>query len=94
LALAVQVSTEKEAIMEFSTAMVLIGAIVLAFCAVYFVARNERVRRRVFCPQRQKLADIEVVRRYETQKPVHVRACTLFDDPRAVDCAEDCLKSV
>lgn len=80
--------------MDLSSGLLLIGAILVAFCAVYFVARNERIRRRVLCPRRHQLADIEVVRRFESKKPVRVRTCTLFDDPTRVNCPQDCLKIV
>jgi hypothetical protein len=80
--------------MDYSTGIWLIGAVLVAFCAVYFVARNERIKRRILCPRRQQLADIEVVRRYESKEPVRVRMCSLFDDPERVTCPQDCLKIV
>ena len=80
--------------MDYSTGLILIGAILVAFCAVYFVARNERIKRRVLCPRRRQLADIEVVRRYESKEPVRVRMCSLFEEPERVNCPQDCLKGI
>lgn len=80
--------------MESIEALVLIAAVVALFCAVFFVARNETVWRRVVCPRNGKTAEVQVVRRFEgKQKPVRIRSCSLFENPRKVDCAQDCLGS-
>lgn len=71
----------------------LAGAVVLLFAIVYLAARNEVVRRKLVCPRSGTIADVEVVRRYEKpDREVRVRSCSLFADPRRVECAGDCLK--
>lgn len=76
-------------------AIVVIAAVLVGFCAVYFAARNETVWRHVVCPLKGKPAEVEVVRRFEgRKKPVRIRSCDLLDDPRKVTCAQHCLKIV
>lgn len=79
--------------MDIIEAAVVVGAVLAAFCAVFFVARNETVWRRVVCPRTGKDAEVSLVRRYEEpRRPVRIRSCDLFEDPRKVDCEQECLK--
>ena len=81
--------------METVEAAVLILAVLAVFGAIFFVARNETIKRRLLCPRTGAMAEIEVLRRYEEPKrPIRVRSCTLFPDPRKVTCEQDCLKVV
>jgi len=81
--------------MNLTTGLIVAGAVLAVFCVLYFIARNEIVRRKVLCPHEAKVADVEVVRRFEgAHKPVRVRSCSLFEDPRDVTCDQDCLDIV
>ncbi|MHC4549243.1 MAG: hypothetical protein ACYTEZ_10750 [Planctomycetota bacterium] len=80
--------------METTEALLLVGAVLLVFAAVYFVARNEIVKRRLTCPRSGSTAEVEVLRRFEgRQKPVRVKSCSLFEDPKQVECEQDCLEA-
>jgi len=69
------------------------GAVLLLFALVYFVVRNEIVRRRLVCPRTGGVAEVEIVRRYEYPgREIRVRSCSLFADPRRVECEGDCLR--
>jgi len=75
--------------------VILIVAVLAVFGAIFFVARNETVKRKLLCPRTGALAEVEILRRYEEpNRPVKVRSCTLFANPREVTCAQDCLKIV
>jgi len=68
-------------------------AVTAAFLALYFVMRNERVRRLLSCPHRHETAEVELVQRYQKpEKPVRVTRCSLLADPTHVDCGQDCIK--
>jgi hypothetical protein len=70
-----------------------IVAVLLLFVILYFVARNEVVKRRVTCPRTGTTAEIDQIQRFEGEKrPVGVKRCDLLPDPDEVDCDEDCLK--
>jgi hypothetical protein len=78
--------------METTEAWLLIGAVLVVFFALYLVVRNEIVRRRLVCPRTGATAEVELVRRSEGRhKPVRVLSCSLFADPRQVDCGQDCI---
>jgi hypothetical protein len=67
-------------------------AVTVAFLALYFVMRNERVRRVLTCPVKHEVAEVELVQRYqEPEKPVRVTRCSLLADPTRVDCGQDCI---
>ena len=78
--------------MNATEAWLLIGAVLVLFFSLYLVVRNEIVRRRLVCPRTGATADVEILRRSEGRhQPVRVRSCSLFDDPKRVDCEQDCL---
>jgi len=78
--------------METTEAWLLIVAVLVVFLALYLVVRNEIVRRRLICPRTGATADVELVRRSEgVNKPVRIRSCSLFADPKRVECDQDCL---
>ena len=80
--------------MDVTSALIVLGAVLLLFGAVYFTARNEIVKVRLACPQRDTVADIDLKRRYEEpRKPVKVKSCNLLPDPANVDCGQDCIKN-
>jgi hypothetical protein len=67
-------------------------AVTVAFLALYFVMRNERVRRVLTCPVKHEVAEVELVQRYQKpEKPVRVTRCSLLADPSKVDCGQDCI---
>ena len=76
-------------------APILLAVAVLAlFTVIYFVARNERVRRRVLCPRSGEDAEVEMVQRFEgDKKPVSIKSCDQLPDPENVDCDQDCIRS-
>ena len=66
--------------------------VAVAFAALYFLGRNETVRRVLTCPLRKISAEIQIVQRYQRpDKPVRVKTCSLFADPRRVDCSQACI---
>ena len=72
--------------------LLVIAAILALFSILYFTLRNEIVRRNVTCPRTGGSAEVEVVRRSEGPcKPVRIRSCSLFDEPRCIECSQDCL---
>jgi len=77
--------------MEPLDAVWIIAAVSVVFGALYLAVRNEVTSRNVVCPRTGKTAAVDVVRRFESKRPVRIRACSLFDDPRKVTCAQDCL---
>jgi len=79
--------------MQMPGALVLIAAVVGLFLCLYAVARNEVVRRALTCPRTGERADVEVLQRFEgRRKPIRIKSCSLFADPRNVTCAQDCLR--
>jgi len=79
--------------METETALLLIGGVLLVFVVVFFVARNQVVKRRLTCPNKHAEADVEILERHDSGEPVHVKSCSLLDEPTRVDCPEDCIKT-
>ena len=71
--------------------LLLVGVLAL-FALVFFVARNEIVRRRLKCPRSGEIAELWVKRRFEGRRPLRVKSCDLLDDPTHVDCDQDCIK--
>lgn len=72
--------------------LLLIGGVVALSLIVFFVARNEIVRRRLTCPRKGQIADVEVKRRFSTGKELRVKSCTLLDEPTHVDCEQECIR--
>jgi len=72
-------------------AIAAIGAVALL---VYFLVRNAIVRRRTVCPRRGVSCEIEVLQRgfCGEGKPLRVESCTLFANPRRIECEEECLR--
>jgi len=67
-------------------------AVTAAFLVLYFVMRNERVRRVLRCPVKHEAAEVELVQRYQKpDQPVRVTRCSLLDDPTHVDCSQACI---
>lgn len=67
-------------------------AVTAAFLVLFFVMRNERVRRVLACPIKHEDAEVELVQRYQKpDKPVRVTRCSLLDDPTRVDCGQACI---
>ena len=80
--------------METTEAWLLIAAVSVVFLALYLVVRNEIVRRRLVCPKTGATADVELVRRSEGRhKSVRIRSCSLFADPRRVECEQECMNA-
>lgn len=81
--------------MQSADVILLLGGVLALFAIIYLMARNEVVKRRLVCPRTGAVADVEVVRRAERpQKEVRVRSCSLFADPRRVECSGECLARV
>ena len=79
--------------METTEAWLVIGAVLVVFLALYLVVRNEVVRRRLDCPRSGSSAEVELVRRSDgDHKPVRIRTCSEFADPKRVECEQDCLR--
>jgi hypothetical protein len=79
--------------MDISEVPLLIAGVLVLFAAVFFVARNEVVKRRLKCPRTGEDADVWVKRRVEgARKPLRIKSCSLLDDPTHVDCGQDCIK--
>jgi hypothetical protein len=67
-------------------------AVTAVFLAVFFLLRNERVRRLIACPIKHETAEIEVIQRYQKpDKLVRVKSCSLLADPNKVDCGQVCI---
>ena len=67
-------------------------AVTAAFLVLYFVMRNERVRRLLSCPVKHETAEVELVQRYQKpDQPVRVTRCSLLEDPTKVDCGQACI---
>jgi hypothetical protein len=79
--------------METNEALLLVGGVLLLFVVVFFVARNSLVKRRLTCPRHEEEADVEILERHDSGKPLKVKSCSLLPDPSHVDCDEDCIKS-
>ena len=72
----------------------LIGGVVALGSIVFFVARNEIVKKRLTCPRTGEEAEVCVQRRFEGRKDLRVKSCNLLDDPQTVDCEQACIKEV
>ena len=67
--------------------------IILIFSVAIFLGRNELVKRKLICPRKGIIADVGVVQRFQKpDKPVRVKHCNLLNDPKRVDCGQECLK--
>jgi hypothetical protein len=65
----------------------------MAFLALFFALRNERVRRLLVCPTRHESADVEIVQRYlRPDKPLKVKACSLLSGHKTIDCSQACIR--
>ena len=75
--------------------LISLAAIVVLALVVYFAVRHTVVKRHLLCPREQKCVDVEQVRRgfHGEGKAVRVKSCTVFDDPKKVECDQECLKN-
>jgi len=73
------------------TWLLIVGIVALG-SIVFFVARNEIVKKRLACPRTGEEAEVEVKRRFEGRKDLRVKSCSLLDDPTEVDCEQACIK--
>ena len=72
--------------------LLLLIPILALFSVLYFTLRNEVVWSNLACPLTGEQAEVEVVQRSEGRhKPVRIRSCSLFDEPRCVTCEQGCL---
>jgi len=70
-----------------------IPAVTAAFLVLFFLMRNERVRRVLFCPVKKVEAEVEIVQRYQDPgRALRVKSCNLLEDPQRVDCGQDCIR--
>jgi len=74
--------------------LITVGAITALFVLISLLVRNVVVRRRITCPHTQNPVDVEFVRRelHGETKARRVKSCSAFNDPRKVDCDQECLK--
>ena len=75
------------------TLFAVIGVLAV-FTGVYFLVRNVVVRKRLTCPEKHIDVDVKLVRQgFSGEGPaVKVKSCSAFDNPRKVDCDQECLK--
>ena len=78
--------------MEVNELFLVIAGVIVLGAVVFFIARNDVVKRRIACPHKGQDAEVEVKQRFEGGKPVRVESCTLLDDPTHVTCDEACIK--
>ena len=76
-------------------ALIVVACVVGLFVAIYFVARNVLLRRRLQCPYSGETADVQVLHRGEhgDGEALGVKSCSLLPDPAEVDCDQACLAS-
>ena len=62
------------------------------FVVLFYLVRNELVRRVLRCPVKNADAEVEIVQRaHDPTKPIRVKTCSLLTDPKRVDCGQDCI---
>ena len=76
------------------TALAIVG-IVAVFLAVFYLVRNAVVRRKITCPVKKQEVQVDLLRRGFSGegKALEVKSCSAFEDPRKLDCAQDCIKT-
>jgi hypothetical protein len=90
--MACRLCTTKGGFIVFTEVLLLVVAVLVLFGLLYFILRNEIVRRKVTCPRGGAAAEVEVVRRADgRQQTLRIRSCSLFDEPRHLTCEQDCL---
>ena len=74
--------------------LITVGGIAALFVVISLLVRNVIVRRRITCPRTQKPVDVEFVRRdlHGETKASQVKSCSAFENPRKVECDQECLK--
>ncbi|MFN0009377.1 MAG: hypothetical protein ACKVXR_15845 [Planctomycetota bacterium] len=79
--------------MDVTSAFAVIVGLSVFFAVVYALGFNERVKKRLVCPNTGLSADVEIARRYdEPHREVRVESCSLLPRPNHVDCGQACLK--
>ena len=75
-------------------ALIVVACVVGLFVAIYFVARNVILRRRLQCPYSGEPADVQVLHRGEhgDGEALGVKSCSLLPDPDVVGCDQACLE--
>lgn len=82
----------KEVSIVLTEVLLLVVGVLVLFGLLYVILRNEIVWRKVTCPRSGASAEVEVVRRSDgLQRPLRIRSCSLFDEPRRLTCEQDCL---
>lgn len=67
-------------------------SVIVVFAVLFAFMRNERVRRRLFCPVKKATAEVDLVQRYhEPEHPLRIKACDLLRHPKRVDCGQACI---
>lgn len=90
--MACRLCPRKEVSIVFTEVLLLVLGVLVLFGLLYFVLRNEIVWRKVTCPRTGAAAEVEVVRRADGRhRPLRIHSCSLFDEPRRLTCAQDCL---
>lgn len=81
--------------MDEIEALVTVAAILATFFAVYFLVRNDVVRRSVSCPLKGAQVDLEVLHRgfRGEGRPLRAKSCSAFGNPRKIECRQECLRS-
>ncbi len=76
------------------TALAILG-IVTVFLAVVYLVRNAIVRRRITCPVKKQEVQVDLLRRGFCGEgdALEVKSCSAFEDPRKLDCAQECIKT-
>ncbi len=64
------------------------------FVVAMIVGRNELVKRKLACPRKGMMADVDVARRYfNPTKLMRIMRCSLLTNPKKIDCEQECLKT-
>jgi hypothetical protein len=67
-------------------------AVTFVFVGLFAFMRNERIRRRLFCPLKKTTAEVDLVQRYhEPGRPIRIKTCDLLPNPKHVDCGQTCI---
>ena len=80
--------------MDATSGLTVLAVLSIFFALVYWLGRNELVKRHVACPRDRTSAEIDVVQRYaRADKPVRITRCSRLPNPDKVDCGQECLYS-
>lgn len=81
--------------MTITVGLAVAGAVVAYFAVMALLGRNEVVEYDLTCPRTRTIAKTSIVQRYHrSDRPQHVKTCSILPNPSKIDCEQECLNQM